>query len=215
MDTGEPTPAMSDLFRPTPSLRRIETAAPPPADGRVQRRTDDLPVLHLEPEIPDAAEWTLVVDGLVAAPASWPVADVHAMVPEARTWDLNCVWGWTRPRCRWEGVPAGRLIDAAGPLPAAGFVLATAHGDHYSSCLTIERARRSLLAWRLDGADITPEHGWPLRLVPPPTKWAYKGVKWVCKLTLIDRFEPGFWEQLVGDPHGDVPPGILDHLSDA
>ena len=69
--------------------------------------------------------------------------------------------------------------------------------------------------WRLDGADLTAEHGGPLRLVPPPTKWGYKGVKWVSRLTLIEEFTPGFWETLVGDPHGDIPQDVLDHLEES
>lgn len=178
---------------------------------RVQRATTDFPVLHLEPEIPTGT-WEVVVDGLVAEPMTWSVAAVHAMVAERRTWDLHCVWGWTRLGCSWEGVPAGRLINAAHPLPEAGFVMATAVGGVYGSCFSLSRARRSLLAWRVDGTDLTPEHGGPLRLVPPPTKWAYKGVKWISRLTVLDRFTPGFWEAKVGDPVGDIPPEVLRHI---
>ncbi len=181
---------------------------------RVQRRTDELPILHIEPEIPSSPSWEVTVEGLVANASAWPFEEIQAMVAEKRIWDLNCVWGWTRPACRWEGIPAARLIDAARPSPQAAYVLATALDDHYSSCLTIERARRSLLAWRLDGAGLTPEHGGPLRLVPPPTKWGYKGVKWVSRLTLVQDFSPGLWEKLVGDVHGDIPQHVLDHLDD-
>lgn len=181
---------------------------------RVQRPTEDFPVLHLEPEIP-AAPWDVVVDGLVASPTSWPLEDVVAMVTERRIWDLNCVWGWSRLRCVWDGVPAGRLIDAAKPLPEARFVMVSAVGGGYTSCFSLPRARRSLLAGRLDGKTLAPEHGGPLRLVPPPTKWAYKGVKWISRLTLIDGFTPGFWENLVGDPHGDIPLKVLEHLEGA
>ncbi len=184
------------------------------AGARIQRQTNEFPILHLEPAIPSVSSWEVVVDGLVDNPTVWPLDRIQEMVEEKRVWDLNCVWGWTRPACEWGGVPAARLIDAARPMPEAGWVLASAMGAQYSSCLTIKRARRSLLAWRLDGAELTPEHGWPLRLVPPPTKWAYKGVKWVSRLTLIADFQPGFWEELVGDVHGDIPPGILGHLED-
>ncbi len=182
--------------------------------ARVQRRTDDLPILHLEREIP-AAGWELAVDGAVAEPASWSLDAIRAMAPERRVWDLHCVWGWTRLGLAWEGVPAARVIDFAHPLPAARFVMVTAAGNGYTSCFPLNRARRSLLAWRLDGADLTPEHGGPLRLVPPPTKWGYKGVKWVGRLTLIEEFTPGLWESLVGDPHGDIPPDVLDHLDES
>ncbi|MEA2534852.1 MAG: hypothetical protein QOJ93_2663 [Actinomycetota bacterium] len=181
---------------------------------RVQRRTEDLPILHLEPEIP-AAGWDLVVDGLVTESVSWPVDAIRAMVSEQRVWDLHCVWGWTRLGLAWEGVPAARVIDAARPLPEARFVMVTSVGNGYTSCFPLNRARRSLLAWRLDGAELTAEHGGPLRLVPPPTKWGYKGVKWVSRLTLIEEFTPGFWETLVGDPHGDIPQDVLDHLDES
>lgn len=191
-----------------PGIEPAQGFAPAPG-ARVQRLTDQLPVLHLEPEIPSARNWSVVVDGLVANERSWTLEEIRAPVIETRVWDLNCVWGWTRPTCSWEGVPAGRLIDAACPLPEASYVLVGAMDDHYTSCFTIEMTRMSLLAWRLDGEDLTPEHGWPLRLVAPPTKWAYKGVKWVNRLTLIDEFSPGFWEELVGDPHGDIPHEVL------
>lgn len=181
---------------------------------RVQRPTEDFPVLHLEAEIP-TAPWEVVVDGLVAKATSWPLDAVASMVSERRIWDLNCVWGWSRLRCVWDGVPAGRLIDAAQPLPEAKFVMVASTGGGYTSCFPLKRARRSLLAWRLDDVDLTPEHGGPLRLVPPPTKWAYKGVKWVSRLTLIEDFTPGFWENLVGDPQGDIPTEVLDHVDGA
>jgi hypothetical protein len=32
---------------------------------------------------------------------------------------------------------------------------------------------------------------------------------------LIEEFTPGFWETLVGDPHGDIPPDVLDHLDES
>ena len=140
---------------------------------------------------------------------------IRAMASERRVWDLHCVWGWTRLGLVWEGVPAARVIDFAHPLPEARFVMVTAAGNGYTSCFPLNRARRSLLAWRLDGADLTPEHGGPLRLVPPPTKWGYKGVKWVGRLTLIEEFTPGLWESLVGDPHGDIPRDLLDHLDES
>lgn len=182
--------------------------------ARVQRPTNDFPVLHLETAVP-SPPWNVIVDGAVTDPTTWSLDAVHAMVSERRVWDLNCVWGWTRLACVWEGIPVGRLIEAARPLPGARFVLATAAGGAYGSCFTLARARRSLLAWRLDGAELSPEHGGPLRLVPPPTKWAFKGVKWISRLTLLEEFQPGFWEGIIGDPHGDIPWEVLHHVNDA
>lgn len=181
-----------------------------PGDGaRVQRQVDDLPVLHLEADIPSPDRWEVTVDGVVRNHRTWTLEELHAMPAEVRVWDLSCVWGWTRPACRWEGIPAGRLIDEADLFPEANYVLVHAVEGNYASCLTLDEARAGLLAWGLDGRSLPPEHGGPLRFVPPPTKWGYKGIKWVGRLTVLPYFKPGFWEDMVGDPHGDIPLELL------
>src|SRR5260370_8699299 len=101
---------------------------------------------------------------------------------------LHCVWGWTRLGLVGEGVAAARVIDFAHPLPEARSVMVTAAGNGYTSCFPLNRARRSLLAWRLDGAHLTPEHGGPLRLVPPTPNWGAQGVNGISSLTLIDAY---------------------------
>ena len=184
---------------------------PEVATPHLQRPTSDFPVLHAEAQVPEPG-WDVVVDGLVATPLTCSVAAIRGMVCEARNWDLHCVQGWSKLECRWEGIPAVRLIDAAHPLAEARFVMATAVGNGYTSCLALNRVRRSLLAWRLDGAALTPDHGGPLRLVPPPTKWGYKGVKWISRLTLTGAFSPGPLEGGREDPHGDIPHEVLHHI---
>lgn len=179
----------------------------------LQQPITEFPVLSREAALP-ASRWDVVVDGLVAAPLACSTAVIRSMVSESRSWDLHCVRGWSKLECQWEGVPAARLIDAAHPLPEARYVLASAAGDGYAVCLPLHRARRSLLAWRLDGAELTPGHGGPLRLVAPPTKWAYKGVKWIARLTLMAEFRPGFGEDETGDPHGDIPDEVLHHVEE-
>ena len=61
----------------------------------------------------------------------------------------------------------------------------------------------SLFALEHDGELLTGEHGYPLRLVAPQL-YAWKSVKWVRGIELLDRVEPGFWEQngyhIYGDP---------------
>ena len=54
-----------------------------------------------------------------------------------------------------------------------------------------------------DGAPLTPEHGWPLRLIIPG-KYFWKSAKWLrgIELTLEDR--PGFWERY--GYHNDADP---------
>jgi len=45
--------------------------------------------------------------------------------------------------------------------------------------------------------------------VPPPELWAYKGVKWASRVTVGDRFTPGFWESRIGDPVGTIPEEVV------
>jgi DMSO/TMAO reductase YedYZ molybdopterin-dependent catalytic subunit len=50
-----------------------------------------------------------------------------------------------------------------------------------------------ILAWGLDGRDLAPEHGFPLRLVVPH-KYAYKSAKWVRWVRFTYEQELGYWE---------------------
>lgn len=183
-----------------------------PLADRVQRIiTGEVPILHLEPEVP-AGTWPVLVDGLVERPARFAMEEIHEMGGITRSIDLHCVWGWSRPDCRWEGVHLNALTVDARPLPEAKYVLISARESPYASCLTIEEARDGLLAWRVEGRDLARDRGWPLRLVTPAYKWAYKSVKWVERITFLDEFRPGFWEERVGDPKGNVPWDVLERF---
>jgi DMSO/TMAO reductase YedYZ molybdopterin-dependent catalytic subunit len=50
-----------------------------------------------------------------------------------------------------------------------------------------------LLAYRLDGDELEPKHGWPLRLVVPH-KYGYKSGKWVRELIFTSEYTLGYWE---------------------
>ena len=60
-----------------------------------------------------------------------------------------------------------------------------------------------LFAYKNNGEDITPDHGWPLRFIVPHL-YAWKSVKWVRALEFLSSDSPGFWEQngyhIYGDP---------------
>jgi DMSO/TMAO reductase YedYZ molybdopterin-dependent catalytic subunit len=60
-----------------------------------------------------------------------------------------------------------------------------------------------LFAYHHDGKDLTPEHGWPLRLIVPK-RYAWKSAKWVRALEFMAEDQPGFWENygyhMGGDP---------------
>jgi DMSO/TMAO reductase YedYZ molybdopterin-dependent catalytic subunit len=51
-----------------------------------------------------------------------------------------------------------------------------------------------ILATHANGELITPDHGFPLRAVIPRL-YAWKGTKWLTKITFMNTHELGFWEK--------------------
>ena len=68
-----------------------------------------------------------------------------------------------------------------------------------------------LLADRHDGAALTPEHGWPLRLVVP-RRYFWKSAKWIRRIELVSSDEPGFWER--NGYHNEADPWREERFSD-
>jgi DMSO/TMAO reductase YedYZ molybdopterin-dependent catalytic subunit len=82
------------------------------------------------------------------------------------------------------------------PKPTAGFVVAHAEQDFTADVpLTALEDPEALLAYEADGEPLTPEHGWPRRLVIPK-RYFWKSAKWLRGIELLDHDEPGFWERL-------------------
>lgn len=198
----------------------LETAkreiAPLPVESgrpRVQRLVEELAPVHLELEPPKRSTWTLDIGGLVDFPIELSLSELRELGAVAHQSDFHCVWGWSRPRVNWMGVPAGRVLDAVRPRAEATHVRFSAADSPYASCVPIEHARDGLFAFELEGEPLPPMNGGPLRWVQPHYLWGYKGVKWVCGVELTDAMDPGPWETKVGDLRGEVPQGIVDRFA--
>lgn len=181
-----------------------------PASTGLQRPVDELPVLHLERAVPEisAESWTLTLDGCVQQPRVMGFDELTSLAAAGGVWDFHCVWGWSRQECRWWGADPVAVAEAVGIT--TDYVMVSAHGGSYASALTVDEFLAGMFATHLDGEPLAAQHGGPVRFVPPPGKWQYKGVKWVARVTATSAFTPGFWEQVVGDPHGDIPPQTKD-----
>ncbi|BDG60929.1 sulfite oxidase-like oxidoreductase [Caldinitratiruptor microaerophilus] len=171
---------------------REERARIPP--GQVVTRK--WPVLH-HGDVPrvDLATWTFRVWGLVEEPRTWTWEEFQALPRERVRVDIHCVTRWSRLDTEFEGVPARVLLDAAGALPEARHVLVHAEAG-FTTNLPLEDLLREnvLLADRADGEPLTPEHGWPLRLVVPHL-YFWKSAKWVRGFELLHEERLGFWER--------------------
>ena len=77
-----------------------------------------------------------------------------------------------------------------------GLHLVLVHAEQgFTTNLTLEDFIRddNLFAWRYAGAELTPEHGWPLRLVVPHL-YFWKSAKWVRGVEFLAKEKLGFWE---------------------
>lgn len=172
-----------------------------------QRLVKSWPVLHYGP-IPtfDGTSWDLQVSGLVENPFTLSYEELQALADTKVDADMHCVTGWTTLDNSWEGVSFRTLLAKAAPRPEAKWVIAHSAGG-YTSNLSLDAMDDDdvLVAWRNHGEDLTPEHGWPLRLVVPK-RYAWKSAKWLTGLELTDANRRGFWEirgyHVHGEPFG-------------
>ena len=104
----------------------------------------------------------------------------------------------------WGGVPAAAIVEMAPPAGDVTHVTVWAEYG-YSANLRIGDLLQDgvLFATHHEGAPLTPEHGFPVRLVVPHL-YAWKGPKWVRGIEYLTADRRGFWEERgyhnIGDP---------------
>jgi DMSO/TMAO reductase YedYZ molybdopterin-dependent catalytic subunit len=127
--------------------------------------------------------WRLVLDG--PTPRRLSRADLLALPQHTARLPIACVEGWSTTQT-WQGVRLADLAGLAGlPRPAAVLVesLETG-GDFRHASLRGNQVLdpRSLLALRVNGADLSLDHGFPARVIVPAAPGVHN-TKWVTTLT--------------------------------
>ncbi len=177
--------------------RKVEQAGYDPARlPPGQYLTEKWPVLHAG-SIPktDLATWDFTVSGEVEQPLRLTWEELTALPATEIKLDIHCVTRWSRFDTRFKGVHWRDLAALASPKPSARFVVAQAEQGFTANVpLAALEDENALIAYEADGEPLTPEHGWPLRLVVP-SKYFWKSAKWLRGLELLDHDQPGFWER--------------------
>lgn len=114
-------------------------------------------------------------------------ADLLAMPQYTARLPIACVEGWSTGRQRWQGVRLADLAARAGLAdPRSVFVesLQTGGGEFGQGRLAGNQVRHpdSLLALKVNGADLTIDHGYPARIIVPNNP-GVRNTKWVRALT--------------------------------
>jgi DMSO/TMAO reductase YedYZ molybdopterin-dependent catalytic subunit len=139
--------------------------------------------------------WRLKVAGLVDQPFELTYAELVAMKPTRLTRDFQCVTGWRVHDVEWVGVRLADLLERAGVKDGARALRFSSFDGQYTESLTLAQSRRPdvLVAYRLDGGEISDAHGGPVRLYVAPM-YGYKSLKWLERIEVTTDVEPGYWE---------------------
>jgi DMSO/TMAO reductase YedYZ molybdopterin-dependent catalytic subunit len=162
-------------------FRRDQISSPPFANGKA-------PVLkEYQQSLAGAfADWRLTIDGMVARPASFSVADLRSLPSRSQITHLACEEGWSFI-AEWTGVPLHHILGATGALPQVRYVVCHSIQPHWWDSVDMADAMhpQTLVTYGMNGGDLPPDHGGPLRM-RVPRQLGYKSVKYITRLTLTD-----------------------------
>jgi DMSO/TMAO reductase YedYZ molybdopterin-dependent catalytic subunit len=170
-----------------------------------QYLTEKWPVLHAG-TVPatDLATWDFRVWGEVENPITLDWEQFNELPKTENVQDIHCVTRWSRFDTRFRGVHWREVAKLVRPKPSARYVVAHAEQGFTANVpLAFLEHEDALLATEADGEPLTPDHGWPLRLVIPG-KYFWKSAKWLRGIELRSTDQPGFWERY--GYHNDADP---------
>lgn len=139
--------------------------------------------------------YRLVVDGLVGRSLSLSLADLESLPAVDLVRPFQCVTGWRVDGVHWTGVRLGHLLDQAGVLSGGTALRFESFDGVYTESLTLDQARQPdvIVAYRMLGGPVSRPHGGPVRLYVPEM-YGYKSIKWLSKISVVNRVIPGYWE---------------------
>ena len=110
------------------------------------------------------------------------LAQLNAMAQSTVDLPISCVEGWSAD-AQWSGIPLRDLVALVGGGDADVEVVSLQRQGGYKS--TVDRNHAvdplTLLALRLNGATLHPDHGYPARIIAPNQPGVLQ-TKWVSEL---------------------------------
>jgi len=180
---------MKDKIIKSPDAERKDRLPPG------QKVAENWPVLHygLVPEI-DISKWTFKISGLVEKERKLGYQEFTSL-PQVKVFsDIHCVTGWSKLNNLWQGVSTAVIRELVKILPTAKFVMVHSAGG-FTTNLPLGDFFESDVLFAIKHNDelLTPEHGYPVRLVVPRL-YFWKSAKWVLGVEFMAKDKPGFWE---------------------
>ena len=155
--------------------------------------------IDINPIVPvvDATSWTLTVKGLVNNPLTITYEEIKAMPPVKEYATLQCVsnkiGGDLTSTALWKGVRLKDVLQKAQVKPGAKYIAVRCY-DGYDVGIPLERGLLdgSILAYEMNLAPLTSEHGYPVRAIVPGL-YGMMNPKWITEIELVDNVYEGYW----------------------
>lgn len=137
------------------------------------------------------ADWRLCIEGSVARPAHFSLADLRAFAPRTQITRHTCEEGWTAI-AQWTGVPLRDVLSKTGIGKNARYVNFFAYDGYMESIDMLDALHpQTILAYGMNGQDLPVPHGAPVR-VRVERQIGYKSVKYLQRILVTDEFvDPG------------------------
>jgi DMSO/TMAO reductase YedYZ molybdopterin-dependent catalytic subunit len=135
------------------------------------------------------ADWRLAVDGMVARPASFSLAELKTFPSRTEITLIACEEGWSYI-AEWSGVPLSHILGLVGALPQARYVVYRSIQPDWWESIDMADALhpQTLVTLGMNGGELPVPFGGPLRM-RVPRQLGYKNVKYITRLTLTDSLK--------------------------
>ncbi len=172
----------------------------------------------------DKIKWRLRIEGGVERPFEIDYDELLKLNPTKIPATLECAgnnrnflepkvkgvqWGLGAVgNAEWTGVLLSILIDRAGVKSGAREIILegadsgrledpkSPRGEiHFARSIPLEKARDVLLAYKMNGVDLPPEHGFPVRAIVPGW-YAVASIKWLQRIIVTDKPFNGYYQTL-------------------
>lgn len=168
-----------------------------------QKEVSGWPVLDLggRPDI-NSDNWQLEIDGLCEHAKVLNYQQLLELEQVEESSDFHCVTTWSKMDLAFRGVRFRTIAELVRVKAQAQFVFVTGYdqqpgtGVPYTTSLSLDAALEDdvLLVHQWDGKPLPYEHGGPVRMITPKL-YAWKGTKWIRKISFLAENKRGFWEQ--------------------
>ncbi|MDE3186857.1 MAG: molybdopterin-dependent oxidoreductase [Acidobacteriota bacterium] len=134
-------------------------------------------------------DWRLTVDGMVARPTSFSVADLRSLPIRNQITEVACEEGWSYV-AEWIGTPLHEVLREVGVLPQARYVVYfSIEPDEWESIDMADALHpQTFLTMGMNDGELPVAFGGPLRL-RVPRQLGYKSIKFLQHITVTDSMK--------------------------